>query len=458
VTSKKLFRSFVDPASSEPLYITPDDATGCGQMDNEIKFNMPKNPDGLISMLLTQNAQYPIALVDRQSIYSDFTLRAKRFFDPDGIVSESVNGALCAQPTSSTGYDEPNFQMNWSCDEYPLMTRDYHSGATYGGTPCWSTPLGILADSSTTITSYIYIDQDLSPGNKTFELIVYDQAGNIVDTVAGTASPDTWNILSTPGAGQIGHVQVRLKSTSSTQLVDINSITIRLTIVGATGRSSTGPTFYNLIENPSFASLATKGKNYVIRSKSGLISFRGNDNYGGSVAYRQLDSALPDIPFGGIFDYAYTASLQDSFDGVLETGLYAFWQPLDLIRDLSYHHVFDSRIYSPLMVFAGTQDTTTETLRCVVSLLIQYTTLSDAEKPIIPRINYEAYELAVSLLAKFNPGSENPSHLTRINKAMSHINKFADSVGKGLHTANEIVKIVGPVLAKLAVGGAALLL
>lgn len=450
---KALFRSFVDPSSNQQLYVTPDDATGCGQMNNEIKFNLPKNPDGLISVLLTQNAQYPVAVIDRNITYSDFTLRAHRRFSPDGIKSDILNGALTSTPISTNPCSNANFQMDWHCDEYPIQTRDYYNdGSVGGGVPSWSVPLGITTDASTVFTVDIDFSQDVTPGNKTIEVIYYNSTGSVVYTVA--SSPSSGTSFSLPYAVasvlSIGHMQIRLAATSATDWSGVNNLNISIGVANSTGRAVVGPTFYTLIPNPSFSSLASKGRNYLIRSKSGLISFRGNDNYGGSIAYRQLDSAYAEVPFGGVFDYDYTASLQDAYDGILETGCYAFWQPLDLVRDLSYHNIYDSILYSPLMVFAGNQDTTSETLRCVVELLIQYTTLSDSEKPIIPQINYEAFELAIGLLAKFNPGSENPNHMTRINKAMGHINKFAGHVESGLHTAGEIVKIVGSILATLA--------
>jgi hypothetical protein len=454
---KSLFKSFVDPSTAAPLFITPEDATGCGQMANEIKFNMPKNPDGLISMVMTQNAKYPIALVDRNQVYSSFTLRSKRFFSPEGIDAQTVDGAICAQPIKTSTYSHVNYQMEWTCDEHPIRTKDYFSSAAYGGTPCWSTPLGITCDGTTTISVQMLMNYDVSAGTKIFEMIVYDDAGSIIDTVnSGTAvsHPGVFSstpVSGTPGGNTVGHIQIRNAPTSPSDLIDLNTLTIIVTVNNAVGRTVQGPTFYNLIENPSFSSLASKGKNYVIRAKSGKLSFRGNDNYGGSVAYRQLDSPFAEVPFGGIFNYDYVASLQDAYDGVLETGLYGFWQPLDIPRDLSYHHIFDGKTYSPYMCFAGNQDTITETIRCEAHLLIQYTTLSQSEKPIIPAIKPEVYALTISLLAYFNGGSENPSHMTRINKALGHINKFAGTVESGLHTAADILKVVGPILASLAV-------
>ncbi len=169
---------------------------------------------------------------------------------------------------------------------------------------------------------------------------------------------------------------------------------------------------------------------------------------GGSIVGYRMPKNYPILSLSGTVDDRYERlnSIPRSYLGAAKDGSYGFWVPSDRI-DLDPFSIHDTRPNSAELALAARIDDPTQNMTMEVRSIILVTTVAQLFSPTFLQGCNRATELAMLMLSQVPCFTCNPTHMQKIQKAMSHIWTHRDKVMSGASTALKAAKVLAPVLA-----------
>lgn len=158
---------------------------------------------------------------------------------------------------------------------------------------------------------------------------------------------------------------------------------------------------------------------FRVVGQSVLLTYTGSQiNNGGEIAIARVFSSWTPDPSLGLYQSILKLPKSRRYVGRVAAGAHCFWMPatVDDVEPRLYGTSYDSIRPSYKIVAAGALDDPTESILCQLSTTVEFSTDAPSYASVDYAPPWNSFDVALQLLALFNPNGENPTHTKRIAK------------------------------------------